>query len=93
MKSKDEDWPEKIYLLSLQLTKVVKANRDAIRSDPETGAYVRKTKAEKFVGIWSWYIITESNRKLAGIVADSDEKPSGDEEADRSDNKVPRFEM
>ena len=93
-KPKDEDWPEKVYLLSLQLATVVKADRDAIRRDPEMEAYFRNIRAVKFVGVGSWNIISEGKRKLAGIVADGGEELlSGDEDAGRSADKRPRFEM
>ena len=72
----------------------MRADKDAIRRDLEMlEAYFRKITTEKFVGIGSWNIISEGKRKLAGIVADGGEELSGDEDAGRSANKRPRFEM
>ena len=48
-KTKEEDWVNKVYTMSLQLTQLVKADRDALRRDPEMESYFCKVRSENLL--------------------------------------------
>ena len=91
-KTKEEDWVNKVYTMSLQLTQLVKADRDALRRDPEMESYFRKVRSEKFTG--SWQVITaDSMNKPIGFIGDRDGDLSDNDMGTGSMRKVRRFEM
>ena len=80
-----EDWPSQVYRLSLQIVNVVKADRDALRGDPNKDsilAYFRKVRGQKFV---EWKIFDAKAIKKAGLLFEKgcDEAAVADEDQEQ----------
>ena len=75
-----EDGPSKVYRLSLQIKNGIKADRAALRGDPNKDSiliYFRKVRRQKF---GEWKIFDEKVAKKAGLFYD-EQGGSGDEAA------------